>query len=94
MEEILIYMLIKHRYIWDEVYNALRQKEPIDIKDVKDEYIKLCCKYVTVINEKYPLYLHDVLKPHSLYFMLVILIYLVNKEFVLKVILKPKILNT
>jgi len=63
MEEILIYMLIKHHYIWDEVYNALRQKEPIDIKDVKDEYIKLCCKYVTVINEKYPLYLHDVLKP-------------------------------
>ena len=32
MEEILIYMLIKHHYIWDEVYNALRQKEPIDIK--------------------------------------------------------------
>ena len=63
MEEILIYMLIKHHYIWDEVYNALRQKEPIDINDVKDEYIKLCCKYVTVINEKYPLYLHDVLKP-------------------------------
>ena len=63
MEEILIYMLIKHHYIWDEVYNALRQKEPIDIKNVKEEYIKLCCKYVTVINEKYPLYLHDVLKP-------------------------------
>lgn len=63
MDKILIYMLIKHNFIWDEVYNALKNKEIIDKSQVKRICANIKSNYVTIINDKYPYYLRTVLKP-------------------------------
>ena len=63
MDKILIYMLIKHNFIWDEVYNALKNKEIIDKSQVKKICANIKSNYVTIINDKYPYYLRTVLKP-------------------------------
>lgn len=63
MDKILIYMLIKHNFIWDEVYYALKNKEIIDKSEVNKTCTNIKSKYITIINDKYPYYLRTILKP-------------------------------
>ena len=63
MDKILIYLLIKHKFIWDKVFCALKNKESVDT----DQANKICesikCDYITIINDMYPYYLRTVYKP-------------------------------
>ena len=46
MDKILIYMLIKHNFIWDEVYYALKNKEIIDKSEVNKTCTNIKSKYI------------------------------------------------
>lgn len=63
MDKILIYMLIKHNFIWDEVYNAIKNKEIINKSQVNRACSNIKSSYVTIINDKYPYYLRTIFKP-------------------------------
>lgn len=63
MDKILIYMLIKHNFIWDEVYYALKNKEIINKSQVNKTCNNIKSKYITIINDRYPYYLRTILKP-------------------------------
>lgn len=63
MDKILIYMLIKHNFIWDDVYNAIKNKEIINKSNVNRTCANIKSSYVTIINDKYPYYLRTIFKP-------------------------------
>lgn len=55
MREIIIYLYLKYNKDWDRIYEAIRNKEPIDKLDMKDtlEYEDLT-SYITIIDNNYP----------------------------------------
>ena len=63
MNKILIYMLIKHKFIWDEVYCTLKNKEQINNDQVNELCNGIKCHYITIIDDIYPYYLRTVYKP-------------------------------
>ena len=63
MDKVLIYLLIKHKFIWDKVFYALKDKELVDANQANKICNNIKCDYITIINDLYPYYLRTVYKP-------------------------------
>lgn len=61
--EILLYLAIKHKGNFDEMYSAIKAKEKIAEQELKETIKSFDGKYVTIIDEDYPPRLKSIFKP-------------------------------
>lgn len=54
MEDILLYYAIKYQGQFQRIYNAIIQKESIDLNELKCMKEKMTCRYTTIISNDYP----------------------------------------
>ena len=63
MKEILIYLSIKYKGDWQMVYDAISNKEKVDLKEVEKKVSNLNCKCLTILDENYPEEFKKIPKP-------------------------------
>ncbi|MFA5481547.1 MAG: DNA-processing protein DprA, partial [Bacilli bacterium] len=61
--EILIYLSIKYKGNWDEIYAAIKRKEPIDDVAFADSLASVKAKTITILDKNYPEHLKQCYKP-------------------------------
>lgn len=61
--KILLSLSLKYNGDWEEIYEAIKRKEPIDRKEISEVENRIKCKYVTIIDPEYPSYLKTMNKP-------------------------------
>lgn len=61
--KILLYLSIKYKGNWDEIYEAIKKKENIDREEVEVVVNNINCQYVTIVDENYPESLKHIYKP-------------------------------
>lgn len=61
--DILIYLSLKYEGDWDEIYQAIKRKEPINPNLYKELLTTLKCETVTIIDSYYPDHLKQCYKP-------------------------------
>ena len=52
--EILLYYAIKYRGDWNRIYEAIHNKEELDIEEAQKVVEQNQCKYITMLDEEYP----------------------------------------
>ena len=63
MESILVYLSVIHNGEWNEIYQDILDKQPVDKNEVEKEIEKLECNYITLLSPKYPSCLKNIFKP-------------------------------
>lgn len=63
MRRILLYFALKYEGDYFLILEAIKGKERVDEKDLKDIEKKINCKYVTIIDENYPSKLKNSFRP-------------------------------
>ena len=63
MEKILLYLLYKFNYSWDDVYSAIQNNKRVPMSEVNKYADTLKINYITIIEKDYPTYLTHVFKP-------------------------------
>ena len=63
MESILVYLSIIHNGEWNEIYQDILDKKPVDKNEVEKEIEKLECHYITLLSPNYPDSLKHIFKP-------------------------------
>ena len=66
MEEILLYFSLKYNGNFDEIYNAVKNKEQVNDELKKDLFKKLKSNYTTIISKDYPQALKKIMCPPSM----------------------------
>ncbi len=61
--DILIYLAIKYEGNWDNIYGAIKRKEPIDDTSFNDLLATLKANTITIIDKNYPDHLKQAHKP-------------------------------
>ncbi|HOF53719.1 MAG: DNA-processing protein DprA [Bacilli bacterium] len=61
--DILIYLAIKYKGNWDDIYGAIKRKEPIDDASFNDLLATLKANAITIIDKNYPDHLKQTHKP-------------------------------
>ncbi|WP_157705392.1 DNA-processing protein DprA [Spiroplasma corruscae] len=59
----LLYFSLKYNGDWDKIFDALEQKEKIDINELRNIQDKIRCKFITLLNPIYPTELKNTFKP-------------------------------
>lgn len=62
-QNILIFLSLKYKGDWDDIYHAISTHEKLDLLEVEQEVSKLSCKCVTLIDNDYPTILKRYHKP-------------------------------
>ena len=63
MEEILLYFSLKYNGNFDEIYNAVKNKEQVNDELKKELFKKLKSNYTTIISKDYPQALKKIMCP-------------------------------
>ncbi len=61
--QILLYLSLKYEGNWEDIYDAIKRKEPINEDDMLIEISKIKSNVTTLIDDDYPLYLKCIYKP-------------------------------
>ena len=61
--DILIYLAMKYKGNWDDIYGAIKRKEPIDDMAFTDLLATLKANTITIIDKNYPDHLKQAHKP-------------------------------
>ncbi|MFA5421849.1 MAG: DNA-processing protein DprA [Bacilli bacterium] len=61
--DILIYLSLKYKGCWDDIYGAIKRKEPIDDVSFNDLMATLKAETITIIDKNYPDHLKQCHKP-------------------------------
>ena len=62
-KEIMLYLAVKYKGNYDEMYNAIRSKLPLKEEDVERVSESIGCKYVTILDQEYPQQLRTAIRP-------------------------------
>jgi DNA processing protein len=54
MDQVLLYFNLKYKGNWDKIYDALEHKERIEASDLEDIEKRINCKYITILDKRYP----------------------------------------
>lgn len=54
MRKIILYFALKYNGDYKKIYQAIKDKEVVDIKDIENIESKINCKYITLIDSNYP----------------------------------------
>ena len=52
--DLLIYLAIKYRGVWNDIYSAISKKESVDSSNVEKLVSSLKCQTLTILDENYP----------------------------------------
>lgn len=61
--DILIYLSLRYKGCWDDIYGAIKRKEPIDDDAYKEAMATLKSEALTIIDKNYPEHLKQCHKP-------------------------------
>jgi hypothetical protein len=67
--DILVYLAIKYRNVWDDVYKAIKEKELVDEEEIKSALEGLKGSTIVIIDEEYPEEFKKILKPPFVIFL-------------------------
>lgn len=63
MRKILLYFALKYNGDYKKIYEAIQNKEIADKEELENIETKINCKYITIIDSNYPLYLRNISMP-------------------------------
>ena len=63
MDEILLYLSLKHKGEWMAIYDSLQKREELSARDIEKAVDEVDCKFVTLINDDYVNNLKTIYKP-------------------------------
>ena len=66
---LIAYLAVKYKQVWDDIYNAIINKEPVDNEIVEDTLATLKGDYITIIDDDYPKELKTSYKPPFVLFL-------------------------
>ena len=61
--ELILYLSLLYEGDWERIYSHLQNKDPIDEDDAIKRIKKVKSKYITIIDEEYPVYLKSIFRP-------------------------------
>lgn len=61
--ELLLYLAIKYKGDWMEIYEAIKRKEKIDNDKLREVVDENKDEYITLIDDDYPSFLKDIIRP-------------------------------
>lgn len=59
----LVYLAVKYSGDWHKIYNGVLKKEDVDYEECEKVISSLKCNYITLLDEEYPNYLKQTIKP-------------------------------
>ena len=63
MKKILVYLSIKYKGKWEDIYKAIAEKQKVDLDEAEEKIKKLDCNYLTILDENYPQEFKTIEKP-------------------------------
>ena len=63
MDEILLYLSLKHNGEWMAIYDSLQKREEMSARDIEKAIDEVDCRFVTLIDDKYVNNLKTIYKP-------------------------------
>lgn len=61
--KILLYLALKYGGDWEAIYDAVKNKEELNVEEVESSNSKIKCNFVTIIDSDYPEKLKSIYKP-------------------------------
>ena len=66
---LIAYLAVKYKQVWDDIYNAIITKEPVDNEIVEETLSTLKGDYITIIDDDYPKELKHIYRPPFVIFL-------------------------